>query len=245
MRLGRKLGLPFVDYVTASGPSERPLFLRASYDTGWLGAHASDMAIGRWSYLSGHSALHLTPIAVGLEFLAEYHPLPESRIAVLQEAARRGLRAGFSIPLRQTMPPRIGQISLAGDHSRREMLAIIHAHGWTLNVAALTAHERFLMLFAQEFPERSRITEKQLELLAMIGAGLQDKQIAERLGVSISAVRHRLQALCGRTGKTSRAELAALAMSLGVLPDPLQPRSVETSEAGEGATPANAGQTVF
>ena len=33
----------------------------------------------------------------------------------------------------------------------------------------------------------------------------------------------RLQALCARTGMTSRAELAALAMSLGVLPDPLQP----------------------
>ena len=75
--------------------------------------------------------------------------------------------------------------------------------------------------FGREFPERNRITPKQLELLELIGAGLQDKQIADRLRVSVSAVRQRLSALSQNTGMTSRAELAALAMSLGVLPDPL------------------------
>ncbi|MBE9636672.1 autoinducer binding domain-containing protein [Salipiger mangrovisoli] len=220
IRLGQKLDLPYVDYVTARPGSAQALSLRASYDAGWLRGHAAEGSVGRWSYLWGHAAERLTPIAVGVEFLEEYHPLPEARVAVLKEAARRGMRAGFSIPLRQSAPPRVGQLSFAGGHSRREMLAIIHAHGWTLNVAALSGHQRFVALFAQEFPERNQITEKQLELLAMIGAGLQDKQIAERLVISVSAVRHRLEALSERTGRASRTELAALAMALGVLPDP-------------------------
>ncbi|WP_353471252.1 autoinducer binding domain-containing protein [Salipiger sp. H15] len=244
VRLGRRLELPCVDFVIASGPEgpQRALIQRASYDTGWLAALDPSLATGRWSYLRGHSAGHLTPIAVGIEFLDEYHPLPEGRVELLREAARHGLRAGFSIPLRQTAPPRFGQLSFAGDHGRREMLAIIHAHGWVLNVAALTGHQRFLGFYAQEFPDRQQITGKQRELLAMIGAGLKDKQIAERLGISVSAVRQRLQALCERTGKVSRAELAALAMSLGVLPDPLLPHGpAARAEAAKGAP----GQSLF
>ncbi len=57
--------------------------------------------------------------------------------------------------------------------------------------------------------------------MELIGQGLQDKQVAFELGVSISAVRQRMNHLLDKTGRQSRAELAALAMSLGILPDPL------------------------
>ncbi|MCA0995947.1 helix-turn-helix transcriptional regulator [Alloyangia pacifica] len=225
VRLGRTLDLPFVDLIASSLQSacRRPLFVRSSHDTGWLEAFGSDAEIGRWSYLRGHAAAHLTPITIGLEFLSEYRVLPERRIEVLREAARRRMRAGVAFPLRQGTPPRAGMLSFSGDHSRREMLAILHAHGWTLSTAALLGHQRFAACFAREFPLRRQITEKQMELLGLIGSGLHDKEIAGVLEISVSAVRQRLQALCARTGMTSRAELAALAMSLGVLPDPLQP----------------------
>jgi len=174
----------------------------------------------RWSYFRNHAMHYLTPLMVGIEFVDEYRHIPEARVEVLRIAARHGIRAGFSIPLRVNSPPQSAIMTFSGDHSRRQMQAIVRAHGWTLNVAALMGHQRYLMLFAQEFPERNQITEKQLELLKMIGAGHQDKTIAAELGISISAVRQRLNALIQNTGITSRAELAALAMSLGVLPDP-------------------------
>ncbi|MEM6729706.1 MAG: hypothetical protein AAF618_14470, partial [Pseudomonadota bacterium] len=41
------------------------------------------------------------------------------------------------------------------------------------------------------------------------------------LGISISAVRQRMAALQDKTGLANRTDLAALAMSLGIVPDPL------------------------
>ncbi|SDI11900.1 DNA-binding response regulator, NarL/FixJ family, contains REC and HTH domains [Salipiger marinus] len=221
--LGRELKLPCVDFIGASAYRnwKKTLFLRTSYDSAWLSAYNADPDLARWSYFRSHAMDRLTPIAVGLEFLDDYHPLPEARVAVLREAARRGMRAGFSIPLRQNAPSQVGLLTFTGNHSRRDMQRIIQAHGWTLSMAALTAHQRYMYHFTREFPERNQITGKQLELLEMIGAGHQDKQIAAQLEISVSAVRQRLNALIQNTGLSSRTELAALAMSLGVLPDPL------------------------
>ena len=44
-------------------------------------------------------------------------------------------------------------------------------------------HQRYLAHFAAEFTQRNRISDKQRELLEMIGAGMQDKVIAERLEI--------------------------------------------------------------
>lgn len=220
--LGQRVQLPFVDFISASSYRDwkKTLFIRTSYDSRWLQEINEDPELQRWSYFRNHAMHYLTPVMVGLEFVDEYRHIPERRVEVLRKAAAHGMRAGFSVPLRQNAPPQSALITFSGDHSRRDMQAIIHAHGWTLNTAALMAHQRYIMLFAQEFPERNHITDKQLELLELIGAGLQDKTIAARLGISISAVRQRMNALIQNTGMTSRAELAALAMSLGVLPDP-------------------------
>ncbi|MGB0439156.1 MAG: helix-turn-helix transcriptional regulator [Paracoccaceae bacterium] len=221
--LGRELNLPFVDYIVASTLREwrKTLFIRTSYDSRWLHELNDDPEVQKWSYFRTHAIHYLTPMAVGLEFLEDHHPLPEQRIKVLEMAAERGMRAGFSIPLRQSAPAQSAVITFSGGQSRREMRALIHAHGWTLHSAALMAHQRHAQLFAAEFTQRNQITPKQLELIELIGLGLQDKAIAQRLGISISAVRHRMNALLANTGLGSRAELAALAMSAGILPHPL------------------------
>ncbi|APZ53314.1 autoinducer binding domain-containing protein [Salipiger abyssi] len=221
--LGRELQLPYVDFISASSWHgwKKTRFIRTSYDASWVNRYYEDPEMLRWSYFRSHAMNNLTPLAIGLEFADEYKQVPKQRLEILREAARRGIRAGYSIPLRCNAPPQSALISFSGDHSRRDMLTIINAHGWTLTTAALTGHQRYLYHFGREFAQRNRITPKQLELLELLGDGLQDKQIADRLGVSISAVRQRMHALSQNTGMTSRAELAALAMSLGVLPDPL------------------------
>ncbi|SLN09588.1 Autoinducer binding domain protein [Roseivivax jejudonensis] len=221
---GRTVGLPFVDFVSASGMLDwRPtLFVRTSYDADWLMDQYRDPDLRKWSFFRQHALSCLTPLVIGIDFADEYPPVPPARVALLREAAERGMRAGLSIPLRQNAPPQAALLTFSGDHGRREMRAIVKAHGWTLHAMSLIGHQRYLMHFAEEFTERNEITDKQRALLELIGLGLQDKAIAERLGVSISAVRQRMNSLCAKTGLGSRAELAALAMTLGILPDPLR-----------------------
>lgn len=223
VNLGRRLDLPFVDFISAPTLSNwrHTTYIRTSYDSSWLSKVNQDPDLAKWSYFRTHAMRHLTPIAVGIEFLEDFHNVPEARVKVLREAARRGMRAGFCVPLRVSAPPKAALLTFSGDHSRRQMIAILRAHGWTLHTAALTAFQRYDSLFAQEFSERNQITPKQQELLEMIGRGLQDKQIADALGITVSAVRQRMQLLVQRTGLSSRTELAALAMRIGILPDPL------------------------
>lgn len=230
VQLGRSVDLPLVDYVAVSNAADwkRTLFVRTSYDSRWLYDHNQDPEVSKWSYLRSHAVHQLTPILIGLEFIDEYLHLPEKRVEVLREAAQHGIRSGFSVPLRVNAPPQTGILSFCGDHAKRDMLAIVKAHGWTLNVAALVGHQRYMAHFAQEFLQRNDISDKQTELLSLIGRGMQDKQIAARLRISVSALRQRMQSLMAKTGTVNRAELAALAMGLGMLPDPqraLDPRS--------------------
>ncbi|PSL20984.1 helix-turn-helix transcriptional regulator [Shimia abyssi] len=221
--LGRTLNVPYVDMVSASSYEnwKKTLFVRTSYDSTWLTSSNQDPDLSKWSYFRSHAMKHLTPIAVGLEFADEFHHVPEARYLVLREAAARGMRSGFSIPLRVHAPPQAALITFSGDHAKRDMHLIIQTHGWVLQSAAMSGFQRYMTHFAAEFTERNAISDKQRELLELIGAGLQDKTIAERLGVTVSAVRQRMNQILKKTGLGNRAELAALAMSMGLLPDPL------------------------
>lgn len=228
--LGQRLGLPFVDFISASNFRDwrNTLFIRTSYDSSWLQEINDDPELRQWSYFRSHAMHYLTPIAVGIEFVDEYRHIPQKRVEILRLAATHGIRAGFSIPLRISAPPQAALITFSGDLSRREMITVIKSHGWTLQAAAVSAHQRYNQHFALEFAERNHITDKQMELIGLIGRGLQDKVIADRLGISISAVRQRMNALLANTGLGSRAELAALGMSAGILPHPFNRPDAET-----------------
>ncbi|MEP2532080.1 LuxR C-terminal-related transcriptional regulator [Shimia sp.] len=243
--LGRTLNLPYIDFISASNYVnwKKTLFIRTSYDSTWLHAVNKNPDLAKWSYFRTHAMHCLTPIAVGLEFVDEYHHIPEERYKVLREAAARGIRSGFSIPLRVHAPPQSALLTFGGGQSKREMKHIIQTQGWVLNTAAVMGHHRYMMHFSSEFTERNAISDKQLELLKMIGTGMQDKNIAEELGVTVSAVRQRMKQILNKTGLGNRAELAALAMSMGLLPDPLSHLSDDEdsvlvemgiSEAGNG-----------
>lgn len=221
--LSKHFDLPFVDFIVATNFQNwrKTLFIRTSYDSKWLNEANKDPKISQWSYFRSHAIARLTPITIGIEYVDEYHQLPKERLEIIQKAAKMGMRAGFSIPLRSSAPPQTGLISFGGDYSKKEFNHLISQHGWTLNTAATMAYNCYMTHFLAEFPERMGISSKQCALLELIGLGLQDKTIAAELSISISAVRQRMRTLLKKTGVTTRSELAALAMSVGFLPDPL------------------------
>lgn len=61
------------------------------------------------------------------------------------------------------------------------------------------------------------LSERELEVLALIAGGLTDREIGERLFISPSTVRSHLDRIGEKTGLRRRAELTRLAVDLGVV----------------------------
>ena len=60
-------------------------------------------------------------------------------------------------------------------------------------------------------------TQRQLEILKALAAGLTDKAIADTFGISVAGVRKHLIAIMSKLGATSRTEAVAIALSRSLL----------------------------
>lgn len=132
-----------------------------------------------------------------------------------------GMPVGLAIPLLSGDAHESAVILVGTRRSEAECNSILERFGCGLHLAAMASHARYCALYKQEFAERAQLTEKQTELITLVGAGLLDKQIAHQLGISFSAVRQRLAAVQHKTGARNRAHLSAMAMRIGLTPDPL------------------------
>jgi pSer/pThr/pTyr-binding forkhead associated (FHA) protein len=61
------------------------------------------------------------------------------------------------------------------------------------------------------------LSEREIQVLALIASGLTDREIGERLFVSASTVRSHLDRIGVKTGLRRRAELTRLAVDLGIV----------------------------
>jgi DNA-binding NarL/FixJ family response regulator len=64
------------------------------------------------------------------------------------------------------------------------------------------------------------LTARELEVVKMIGEGLKNKKIAERLQISEATVRHHLSSIYGKVGVEDRLNLVILAYRNGLIPTP-------------------------
>ena len=62
----------------------------------------------------------------------------------------------------------------------------------------------------------TEFTERELEVLRLLAEGLTDREIAEALCVSVTTVRYHVGNLMGKTGFSSRTELAVKAVRSGI-----------------------------
>ena len=62
----------------------------------------------------------------------------------------------------------------------------------------------------------SDLTERELDVLRLLAEGMTDKEIGDRLCLSVSTVRYHVNNLIGKTGCSSRTELAVSAVQKGV-----------------------------
>lgn len=59
------------------------------------------------------------------------------------------------------------------------------------------------------------LTPREIDIVRLVGQGLGNKDIALRLGVSVTTVRTHLSKVYGKMGTASRVELAILAAQTG------------------------------
>jgi DNA-binding NarL/FixJ family response regulator len=69
----------------------------------------------------------------------------------------------------------------------------------------------------QTAPAGSALTARETEVLRMIAAGLANKEIAYRLGISEHTVKFHVSALLGKLGAASRAEAIAIGVRRGIV----------------------------
>ena len=62
------------------------------------------------------------------------------------------------------------------------------------------------------------LTARELDVLALVAAGLSNKSIAERLGISDQTVKFHVAAICGKLGAANRTDAARRALRRGLIP---------------------------
>ena len=68
-----------------------------------------------------------------------------------------------------------------------------------------------------ERPRPYKLTPRELEIVSAIAEGQSNRQIAERLSISLQTVKHHLTSIFDKTGASNRLELALLAIRQGVV----------------------------
>lgn len=229
--LAKKLHLPVVHYEQAADFHNwaQAHFVRTTLDNRWIRtlARQSD-ARPLLSTRNSGGPCRLTPWSLGPAYAASPARFQSDAPLPHRLAAELGLRAGLAIPLHGGLPGDSAVMIFGGPHARGAFDMLMARHGWALHAAAMSAHARHSRLFRSEFVQRNHLTDKQRELLRMVGTGMMDKQIAHELGISFSAVRQRLAAVQQKTGAQNRAHLAALAMRAGLVSDPMLMEGGET-----------------
>ncbi|NBM19187.1 response regulator transcription factor, partial [Streptomyces sp. GC420] len=63
------------------------------------------------------------------------------------------------------------------------------------------------------------LTQRERDVLSLVGAGLSNGEIAERLHIGVTTVKTHVSGLMAKTGAPNRVRLAVLAVRTGVTPD--------------------------
>jgi DNA-binding NarL/FixJ family response regulator len=72
-----------------------------------------------------------------------------------------------------------------------------------------------------ELVKSAMLTEREREIIALVATGLRSQEMAQRLGLAESTVRHHLTAIFAKLGVTGRAELIVYAYRYGLATPPL------------------------
>jgi HD-GYP domain-containing protein (c-di-GMP phosphodiesterase class II) len=139
-------------------------------------------------YHRGAAAAELSPLARLLAAADVYHAMLEPR------------------PYRPAFAPERAATKMADE-----------ARSGRLDPEAVTAVIAAAGQQAPRLEHRGGLTDRETEVLGLVARGLQTKQVARALGISVKTADHHIQAAYRKLGVSSRAAAALVAMEHGLL----------------------------
>ncbi|QIG44068.1 response regulator transcription factor [Nocardioides anomalus] len=97
--------------------------------------------------------------------------------------------------------------------------AVRAAHGGEAVISPELLARLLPRLNRRRDPSRAELTERELEVLALLAEGLTNSEIASRLVVSVHTVRNHVANLSAKLGAHSKLEALSIAIRQGLLPD--------------------------
>jgi DNA-binding CsgD family transcriptional regulator len=104
----------------------------------------------------------------------------------------------------------------------REALGIFDSLGAAPAVARTVGRLRSLGERVARGPNRATranpagMTDREVEVLALVAAGLSNRELAQRLGISTKTAGHHVSHILAKLGATNRAEAAVAAARMGI-----------------------------
>jgi LuxR family quorum sensing-dependent transcriptional regulator len=140
--------------------------------------------------------------------------LPQAGTQALERAAEAGWTDGLVVPLPRGGGHRVGIVSLVARKSR-----VTRAQKRFLPALCICFHERLRgLVAAHSLPTApAGLTSREFDCLQLVAKGMSDRQIAAVLNVAVSTAHEHVEHARKRFEAATRAELAAAAVSLGVI----------------------------
>jgi len=159
------------------------------------------------------------PGAGGLDVLGRFaDACPDTRVLILAAAIReRELLEALRLGARGVV------LKDAPTEMLLKAIRVVHDGQFWFNRSSLARLIQFLRV---RFPDAGeggeqrpamRLTAREREVVALIGAGASNREIASRLGVSVVTVKHHLTHVFDKLGVSNRLELAVYAMNRGLV----------------------------
>lgn len=98
------------------------------------------------------------------------------------------------------------------DVSIEDLSKAIHSAYRGLPVLSPEATRMLIQSKTQPSPRDFKLSERELEVLALLAEGLSNTQIADRLTVSTSTIKFHVSSILGKLGAASRTEAVAIAL---------------------------------
>lgn len=135
---------------------------------------------------------------------------PKSKIVVLSgfedtDRAREAFECGVDGVILKTQPPAVMHAAIDALYSPTNNHTAVTRHDLVGDLRATVQQD--IDLNAQPFVWPDGLTERQREIIRLVGHGLSNKDIADRLCISDSTVRHHLTSIFDKLGVPNRQKL--------------------------------------